>query len=132
MKNYKEWTGEFRKQSLKLTKAARKYGWIQDPKECNRCGQTEGILHLHNEDYDVTYYTLKDAFDRFPVSITDEEHQKLNEVLEPLCWRCHMMHHSKSRNPQAVEQYFQDVEAGKQWPPVYRHDFDILKRDHNV
>lgn len=54
MKDYKGWSGEFRSASLRLTNAAKKEGWIQDPKKCNRCGQEEGILHLHNEDYDVT------------------------------------------------------------------------------
>ena len=28
---------------------------------------------------------------------------KVNSVLESLCWRCHMMHHSLRRNKKAVE-----------------------------
>jgi len=132
MKSYKGWSPEFRKASLKLTNKAKKMGWIPEPKECRRCGQDKGILHLHNEDYDVTFYTLEEVFNRFPISITQEEINKLNHVLEPICWRCHMMHHSKSRNPKAVELYFQEVNAGKQWPPVYRHDFTILNRDHGL
>ena len=70
MKDYNGWSGEFRSASLRLTNAAKKEGWIQDPKKCNRCGQEEGILHLHNEDYDVTYYTLEKVFDRSPINIT--------------------------------------------------------------
>ncbi len=132
MKDYKKWSAEFRKESLKLTNKAKKMGWIQDPKECNRCKQDKGILHLHNEDYDVTYYTLRDVFNRFPIEISTKEIKKLEEVLEPLCWRCHMMHHSVRRNKQAVEGYFEEVKNGKQYPPVYRHDFTILNRDHNV
>ena len=132
MRNYKGWSGDFRKESLKLTNAAKKMGWIENPSKCNRCGQTEGILHLHNEDYDVTYYTLKEVFDRFPISITVEEQEKVNSVLEQICWRCHMMHHSVRRNKQAVEKYFVEIKNGKKYPPVYRHDFTILKRDHNV
>lgn len=132
MRNYKGWSGDFRKESLKLTNKAKKMGWIANPSKCNRCGQTEGILHLHNEDYDVTYYTLKEVFDRFPISITTEEKEKVNSVLEQICWRCHMLHHSVRRNKQAVEKYFEEIKNGKKYPPVYRHDFTILKRDHNV
>ncbi len=132
MKSYKKWSAEFRKASLKHTQRAQKMGWIKYPKQCNRCGQTEGIIHTHNEDYDVTFYTLEDVFNRFPISIEPHEIEKLKSVLEPLCWRCHMMHHSKRRNPKAVEGYFQQVQNGRQWPPVYRHDFAILRKDHNV
>jgi hypothetical protein len=132
MKTYKKWSPEFRKASLKLTNKAKKLGWIPQPKVCRRCGQDKGILHLHNEDYDVTYYTLTEVFNRFPVEITQEEIDKINEALEPICWRCHMMHHSVRRNKVAVENYFKEIKAGKRYPPVFRHDFTILKRDHNV
>ena len=132
MKNYKKWSAQFRQASLKLTNKAKAMGWIPQPKTCNRCAQDKGIIHLHNEDYDVTFYTLEEVFNRFPVEITADEMQKVNSVLEPLCWRCHMMHHSKGRNPKAVEGYFKQVANGRQWPPVYRHDFAILKKDHNV
>lgn len=132
MKHYKGWSGQFRSASLKYTNWAKKQGWIENPKKCNRCGQTEGILHLHNEDYDITYYTLKEVSERFPVSITKEEIEKVNSVLEPLCWRCHMMHHSVGRNKEAVAKYFEEIKNGKKWPPVYKHNFTILKIDHNV
>jgi len=132
MNSYKKWSADFRRRSLKYTQQAQKMGWIPYPKKCNRCGQVHGIIHTHNEDYDVTFYTLDEVFNRFPISITSEELERLNMVLEPLCWRCHMMHHSKRRAPKAVKQYFQDVASGKQFPPVYKHDFNILKRDHNV
>jgi hypothetical protein len=72
------------------------------------------------------------VFDRFPVTITKEEKDKVNSVLEQICWRCHMLHHSVRRNKQAVEKYFEEIKNGKQYPPVYKHDFTILKRDHNV
>ena len=132
MKSYKGWSADFRNASLKLTNRAKKMGWIPQPKECRRCGQSQGILHLHNEDYDVTYYTLADVFSRFPIEITDDELAKINHVLEPICWRCHMMHHSRGRNPRAVDHYFSEVAAGKTYPPIYRHDFSILNKDHGL
>ncbi len=132
MRNYKQWTAEYRKESLKLTNKAKKMGWIPQPKKCRRCGQEDGILHLHNEDYTVTHETLTDVFNRFPIQITKEEIEAINQALEPICWRCHLMHHSKHRNAKAVEIYQDEVRRGKKYPPVYRHDFSILNRDHNV
>ncbi len=132
MKNYKKWTPEFRRASLKLTNKAKELGWIKNPKQCNRCKQTEGIIHLHNEDYDITYYTLKEVFERFFIEINPDELKNIKSVLEPLCWRCHMMHHSVRRNPTSVEKYFKEIEMGKQYPPVYKHNFEILNKDHNV
>jgi hypothetical protein len=132
MKDYKGWDSNFRSASLKLTNRAKEKGWIQNPTKCNRCGQTEGILHLHNEDYDITFYTLEKVFNRSPLTITKEEIDNVNSVLEELCWRCHMMHHSIRRNKQSVDKYFEEIKAGKRYPPVYKHDFSVLKRDHNV
>jgi hypothetical protein len=132
MKDYKKWTAETRKQSLKLTNRAKKFGWIENPKECRRCGQTEGILHLHNEDYDITLNTLTEAFDRFPISITEDELKAIDGALEPICWRCHMIHHSVRRNPAAVKLYFEEVKQGKKFAPVYKHNFNILKYEHNI
>lgn len=132
MRKYKKWSKEFRLASLKLTTKAKKMGWIPKPSKCRRCGQTEGILHLHNEDYDVTLYTLRKVFDRFPVDITAEELKNINEVLEPICWRCHMIHHSNHRNPEACEQYWVDLKNGKKFPPVYKHNFNILKYEHGI
>ena len=43
-----------------------------------------------------------------------------------------MMHHSVRRNKQAVEKYFDEVKGGKIYTPVYKQDFTILKRDHDV
>jgi hypothetical protein len=132
MKQYKKWSPEFRQASLKLTNRAKKLGWIDNPRECNRCKQTKGILHLHNEDYDITHNTLEKVFNTFPITIALSELKLIRSVLEPLCWRCHMMHHSVRRNPTAVKEYFEEIKQGKQYNPVYRHDFDILKNDHNV
>lgn len=132
MASYKHWSSEFRNKSYSLTTRAKKLGWIKAQDKCERCGQEEGIIHLHNEDYDVTYNTLREVFDRKPVSITEEEKTNVNAVLFVWCWRCHMMHHTMHRNPVKVKEYFAAVDAGKIFPPVLKHDFNILKVDHNV
>lgn len=37
-----------------------------------------------------------------------------------------MMLHSDHRWPEAVKKYFDEIASGKQYPPVYRHDFKQL------
>jgi hypothetical protein len=77
--------------------------------ECKWCGQTEGIRHYHCEDYDN------------PV-----------EDSVCLCWRCHMVWHSRFRAPSAAFKYVYEVTMmGKQYPPVFKHNFNIL-REHGV
>ena len=76
---------------------------------CNRCGQDKGIRHYHTDDYD-----------------------NWQETLEYICWRCHMVHHSRKRAPEYVARYEAEIANGKIYPPVYRHDFNILKKDHHI
>ena len=80
----------------------------------------------------MTVGVLTEVFDRKPVEISPEERAKLAEVLEPICWRCHMMHHSRHRNADAVDKYFEEVAQGKRWPAIFRNDFSVLKHDHGV
>jgi len=126
MNSYKKWTGAQRQKSLKLTNEAMKRGLLERPHKCRICGQEKGILHTHNKDYDVTLELVPKMLDG---TATEEEMAKVKEVLVPICWRCHMIHHSKYRNPEAHDRYFEEVKNGKQYPPVYHHDFDILKEN---
>jgi len=109
MKSYKGWTAEQRMESLKKTKAAIRRGEIPPPTKCNRCGQTEGIIQYHNENYNHP-----------------------TKYLEPLCWRCHMVLHSEHRAPEACKKYWEEIKNGKQYPPVFKHNFKILRRDHDI
>lgn len=129
MSSYKGWTGEQRKASLRLTNKAKQLGLLEEPKKCKFCGQEKGILHTHNENYGVTLELVPKMI---AGTATEEEIQKVKDVLWPICWRCHMIWHSKHRAPQQVEKYFEEVRNGKQYPPVFVHNFDILRRDHNI
>lgn len=111
MKSYNGFSGEHRTMVGKIINQMVKDGELMKAAECNRCVQTKGILHYHLEDYNL------------PVT---------EEKIEHLCWRCHMMHHSIKYNPAAVNNYFREVAEGKQYPPIYRHDFAILNKDHGV
>lgn len=133
MSSYKKWSKEERLKSLKLTKKLRAYNILRPDKCCNRCGQDKGIIHWHNENYDITLEVLGNAFiTEKRKYLTDEEIVKVKTALETLCWRCHMMHHSQRRAPLMVEKYFNEIRQGKQYPPVYQHNFKALREDHNV
>ena len=111
MKNYKIWSEKERRQSLIKTKAAIATGAIPKAEElgCEWCGQKEGIIDYHNENYSHP-----------------------TKYLKALCWRCHMIHHSMYRNPEAFKKYFQRVAEGEQDPPVYKRDFNILREDYGI
>lgn len=132
--SYKKWTKEERNFSYELTKMAEARGWIKPRKKCGRCGQQEGIIHLHNEDYDVTIKVLSDVFLNIPDGqepvITPEQKAEIDKVLEILCWRCHMIHHSAYRNPAACEKYWDEIKSGKMYPPVFKHNFAVLKENN--
>lgn len=126
MKSFQKWSGEERQKSLRLTNLAKKMGLLKEPKKCRVCGQDKGILHTHNKNYDITLNLVPKMING---TATEEEIESVKEVLVPLCWRCHMIYHSYRRNQSAYKKYFEEVKAGKVYPPVYKHDFDILKEN---
>lgn len=110
MRTWNGWTKEERMASLKKTKAAIARGEIPAvPARCCECGQEEGIKQWHNTDYSHP-----------------------TKFLKGLCWRCHMMLHSKHFAKEKVEAYFNEIKEGVKYPPVWRHDFGILAREHGV
>jgi len=133
VKQYKKWTGKQRSQSYAWTMKAIKDGIItgKQTKVCERCSQDKGIIMLHNEDYDVTLTILGNHYEQgYPV--TDEHKDAMNEVLWEMCWRCHMVLHSIHRAPEACRKYWVEINSGKQYPPVFKHDFNILRVDHGI
>ena len=126
MNGYKKWNGSQRQESLRLFNLAKKAGLIETPQKCKICGQTKGILMTHNKNYDVTLSNLPKLLDG---KANEMEISLINEVLVPICWHCHMVLHSYHRNPSAFKKYFQEVKNGIQYPPVYKHNFDLLKEN---
>jgi hypothetical protein len=101
-----------RAESIPLQKKALAEGTLEplDKMPCRMCGQTKGMKAYHCEDYNDP---VGDA--------------------TCLCWRCHMMWHSRFRAPQAVFKYVYEVTVlGKQYPPVHKFDFSVLNKDHGV
>jgi hypothetical protein len=105
-------TAKQRDASVPVQAKAQKDGTLDDIGKipCRMCGQTQGIKSYHCENYDDP---VGDA--------------------TCLCWRCHMMWHSRFRNPDAVFRYVYEVTVlGKKYPPVTKWNFNILKTDHGV
>lgn len=105
MRNYKQWSGEQRKASLVKTKEAILAGTIphQSKLPCNRCGQDKGIRDYHNEDYSHP-----------------------TKYLEPLCYVCHMVHHSDHKDAAGCEAYWAWVKAGNRTKPLYSRSYGVL------
>lgn len=111
MHSYNGFTPQQRYEGDRIIKKAINNGQLEQPTKCRVCGQTEGILHYHAEDYRPS---------------------KILKNCRCLCWRCHMILHSRYRNRDAFNKYFNEVLGGKKYPPVYKHDFGILKREHEI
>jgi len=113
MNSYNGFTPYQRTKGDKKLKAAVEAGIIKSAMEqsCSMCGQDKGIRHLHCEDY-------------------SEENIVSDAVC--LCWRCHMMLHTRFYHPKSWHKYFCDVVLHKkQYPPVYRpNDWDVLKEHY--
>ncbi len=108
---YKGFSPQQRQESYQKTRKAIRKGESPRPVEigCQRCGQKEGKIMYHNNDYSHP-----------------------TKFLEALCWRCHMIHHSERINPEACKAYWESVAQGKIWRPVFKHDFGILAREHGI
>lgn len=113
MKSYNGFTPKQRIEGDKIIKQAIKDGVLKSLDECVCvvCGQNEGIRHYHCEDYS-------------PQNI-------LNDA-KCLCWRCHMILHSRFKYPNEAKKYFEEVKQGKRYKPVYKNNFYILKNEHGM
>lgn len=108
MKSYNGFTPEQREYGDSIVKKAIERGDLKPLSEavCCLCGQDKGIRHYHQEDYS-------------PDKVVADSHC--------LCWRCHMMLHSRYKHPESFAKYMIDVTIyHKRFAPVFRHDFDLL------
>lgn len=66
--------------------------------QCDACGQTEGHLERHSEDYSAPYGPHIGKF--------------------VLCYRCHMMVHCRHRDPEKWDTYRLLIRLGFRFPPI--------------
>jgi len=108
LRPYKKWSPEEREAMFQLTlREIERLGMPRYPDKCSFCGQTEGIIEWHNENYSHP-----------------------TKYLKAVCYRRHMAIHCKWRVPQRVKEYFDMVKIGYTYPPVFHRNFGIVRRDH--
>lgn len=108
MKDYNGFTGNQRNKVATIIRKAINNGKIQPPQKCDICGQNEGQMHYHLEDY-----------------------SKPLENLKPICVGCHMRLHIRFEYPNLWKKYLLDIRAGKMSPP-YRSSFAFFKAMRDV
>ncbi|HLK60325.1 MAG TPA: hypothetical protein VKU00_27435 [Chthonomonadaceae bacterium] len=106
MKSYNGFSPAQRTRALAWLKKEYEAGRRQPPTVCQACGQTEGIIEAHSEDYSEPYGDHIGAYS--------------------FCYTCHMMLHCRFRNPQAWERYKEAIRRGVRYRPVYRRDFNAI------
>jgi len=81
---------------------------LSKPTVCCACGQDEGVMDAHAEDYSEPFQAGK----------TDAFH---------LCFRCHMMVHCRHRDKLGWMNYKQAIKSGIIFEPFFRRDWDKFK-----
>ena len=94
---YNGFTPEERDQAGRWKKQAAKQGLYHYPTKCLACGQTEGAIDGHWEDYSPPFSEDTDI---------------------PLCRRCHLMVHVRLKQSSAWKAYRELIKAGWQGPPI--------------
>jgi len=95
-----------RYRALGFVRRQRAKGLLPVPTLCMACGQTEGHVELHSEDYSEPFAANIGAFH--------------------LCYRCHMLVHCRIKNPQAFEHYRDLVARGALFAPIRGRSFGVV------
>ena len=91
------------------------YRWLQGeyaagrrvrPPMCDACGQTEGIIEAHSEDYSRPYGAHIGQYG--------------------LCYTCHMMLHCQFTSPEPWQQYRAALRAGAVFKPFHGRAFHVF------
>lgn len=77
--------------------------------ECQACGQTDGAIDYHAEDYSE------------PFGAHIYEFQ--------FCFRCHMMIHCRFRQKQGWIEYRDAIRSGARFRPLWRYQFEVAVKD---
>jgi hypothetical protein len=93
VKDYNGFSGAQRDRAQRWLNKEWDAGRLARPSKCVACGQIEGVIEAHAEDYS----------DPFRAGVTDEFH---------LCLICHTMVHFRARNPKVWSDYRAKIEAG--------------------
>jgi hypothetical protein len=106
---YQRWTAKERDKSARITKMMIEAGQIPPAIVCVLCGQTEGIIEYHNTNYDDPA-----------------------KYLLPLCYRCHMIHHSYHINPEKCVQYWIEIGRGIKFEPLRTRNYFLVCKEAGI
>jgi hypothetical protein len=104
MNSYNGFSPTQRTRALRWLNAEYAAGRRSRPTSCQACGQTEGLLEAHSEDYSGPPFGAN--IGRFG-----------------LCYRCHMMVHSRFRARRAFELYAHSIDRGLVWPAIPKRNY---------
>lgn len=107
MSAYNGFSGALRAQAQRWLNAQWAAGTLARPTVCCACGQDEGVIDAHAEDYGLPFAAGK----------TDEFH---------LCFACHMAVHCRFRNPRAWDAYRRAVAKGARTAPFATRHFPLF------
>lgn len=108
MNSYNGFSPETRNRAQNWLRKQWQSGALDKPARCCACGQDQGIIHAHAEDYS----------EPFRAGVTDEYH---------LCFVCHMMVHCRFKNRRAWKRYCDAVARGLRSAPTYANNFYAFK-----
>jgi hypothetical protein len=101
--DYNGFSGAQRLRALAWVRPQYADGTRERAKICDACGQTDGVLDRHSEDYSEPFGDHIGAYG--------------------LCYTCHMMVHCRFRSPKAWNLYKEAVAAGATFPAVLTRNF---------
>lgn len=111
MNSYNGFSGAQRMKAQRWLNEMWGRGLLARPSECTACGQTEGVIDAHTEDYSEPFAAGK----------TDQW---------PLCYRCHMMLHCRFSAPVAFQRYRKAVAGGIRYEAMTERNFYRLRNQH--
>jgi hypothetical protein len=111
MKSYNGFSPEARERAARWLRAEWASGRLAKPSVCCACGQDQGVIDAHAEDYS----------EPFRAGVTDEFH---------LCFTCHMMVHCRFRNRAAWDRYREAIAKGGHFAPQFKRDFGGFAKHH--
>lgn len=108
MRSYNGISAQERLASYRKTKQAIAAGIIPPPSKCSECGQTQGRIDYHSEDY----------------------HSPTKGLVE-LCARCHLFLHCRFKHSKLYKEYLIEIAHGKMFPPILNFPkfFAAINRD---
>ena len=108
---YNSFSGELRAEAQRWLNMMVACGKLVRPKVCMACGQDQGPIDMHAEDYSKPFALRK----------TDEFH---------LCFSCHLACHCRFKNPGAWDHYRDQIARGWRYPAIGRN-FPLFIRRFN-